>query len=274
MATAPPVLAECTIVSRENTPPGFWCLRFRQRAIAAAARPAQYVALDIPGPFSLRVPLGIWTAEDDEFSVLFREWGERTSRLARLPAGTALSCIGPLGNEFTLPAQGGRAVIVAGGLGVAPFWLLGRELRRREIETTVVLGARSADLLVGRGELEALGFDVRICTDDGTAGLKGSVIDYIAQLSSIDMLYGCGPRGMLRALCEHANARAVPCQVSVEENFACSMGTCWGCVVPVRRGCSQATGYPRAARERREFDFARACTDGTVFAATDILWLS
>ena len=230
------------------------------------------MALDVPGPFSLRVPLGVWTAQGDEFSVLFREWGQRTSRLARLPVGTSLSCIGPLGNEFTLPEAGKHAVIVAGGLGVAAFWLLARELRHQRVNATIVVGARSADLMMGRSELEAFGFPVRLCTDDGSVGHAGSVVDYVGGLADIDMLYGCGPRGMLRALCAHANTRGIRCQVSVEENFACSMGTCWGCVVPVRRGSAQGTGYPAAAAENRQFDFARACTDGTVFAAEDILW--
>src|SRR5579864_1868167 len=141
MAITPPILRECTITSREHKPPGFWFVRLREPTIARRARPAQYVALDLPGPFSLRVPLGIWTSEGDEFSVLFQQWGQRTSQLVCLPTGTAVSCIGPLGNAFSIPARGERAYIVAGGLGVAAFWLLARELQRARIETTIVLGA-------------------------------------------------------------------------------------------------------------------------------------
>jgi dihydroorotate dehydrogenase electron transfer subunit len=88
-----------------------------------------------------------------------------------------------------------------------------------------------------------------------------------------DIIYGCGPPAMLRALCLVANAARVPCEISMEETFGCSMGTCWGCVVPVRRGAPQGTGYPPAPRDSRGFDLARVCIDGTVFSASDVLWL-
>jgi hypothetical protein len=77
---------------------------------------------------------------------------------------------------------------------------------------------------------------------------------------------------MLRALCEHAISANIKCQISMEETFGCSMGTCWGCVVPLRRGSGQATGYPKAKDEERAFDLSRVCTDGTVYTAADIVW--
>ena len=272
MPTAQPALRESTIASREHIPPGFWCVWIREPEIAQAARPAQYVAIDLPGPFILRLPLGIWTVRGDEFSVLFQEWGQRTARLSRLPLGTSLSCIGPLGNEFGLPAAGRRATIVAGGLGVAAFWLLAKDLKAAHIETTIVLGARSKEQLVGASQLATSSFPIEICTDDGSAGFHGNVIQRLAALPAADMLYGCGPPGMLRALCRYANEHGIACQVSLEETFACALGTCWGCVVPVRRGCPQGTNYPKAQGETRDYDFARVCADGTVFAASDLWW--
>lgn len=272
MPTAPPALRESTIASREHIPPGFWCVWIREPNIAQAARAAQYVAIDMPGPFALRLPLGIWTTRGDEFSVLFQEWGQRTTRLARLPLGTTISCIGPLGNEFGLPNPGQRATIIAGGLGVAPFWLLAKNLKAAGIDTTIVLGARRKELLVGASQLSAHSFPLEVCTDDGSAGFHGTVIERLASLPAADRLYGCGPAGMLRALCAYARERGIACQVSLEETFACSMGTCWGCVVPVRRGCPQGSGYPKAPGETRDYDFARVCADGTVFAAADLRW--
>lgn len=267
-----PRLCDATVVNREFRAPGFWCVRLRCAHVARNARPAQYVAIDLPGPFGVRLPLGIYEAENDEFSLLFQEWGDRTSRLAGLREGDTLSCIGPLGNQFTVPGPGCKATIVAGGLGVAAFWMLARELQAKGIKTTIVLGARSKDHLVGREELSAFGFPIEICTDDGGAGFHGNAVERLRDLPAADLLYGCGPRGMLRALCAFANETSVSCQISMEETFGCSLGTCWGCVVPVRRGCEQGTGYPKAPGERREYDFARVCTDGTVFLAADVLW--
>jgi dihydroorotate dehydrogenase electron transfer subunit len=267
-----PTLETATLVSRERIAPGFWCLGFRSPEIARRARPAHYVAIDLPDGFSVRLPLGIWTVRGDEFTLLFREWGKRTTRLAALPDGQRLSMIGPLGNVFDIPARGKRATIVAGGVGVVPFWLLAKELKAAGVDTTVLLGARTKDALIGAGDLEQAGARVIVCTDDGSLGKRGTVLDVLSEMPKADMLYGCGPPRMLRALCEVANAAGVPCQISMEETFACSMGTCWGCVVPVRRGSAQGSGYPKAAAEKRDYDFARVCTDGTVFSAADVRW--
>jgi dihydroorotate dehydrogenase electron transfer subunit len=269
-----PVLETAELTSRERIAPGFWCLGFTSSGVARRARPAQYVAIDIPGDFSVRLPLGIWTAEGDAFTLLFREWGRRTNRLAGLPVGGRLSMIGPLGNTFDIPARGLRATIVAGGIGVVPFWLLAKELQAAGVATTVILGARTKEALIGAAELERFGARMVLCTDDGSAGRHGTVLDALAKSRPPDMFYGCGPPRMLRALCDHANTAGLPCQISMEETFGCSMGTCWGCVVPVRRGCPQGTGYPKAPGESREYDFARVCTDGTVFSAADVRWLA
>lgn len=274
--TSGPLLEHATISSRKQIAPGFWFVGIRSPRIARRVRPAQYAAIDLPGEFEVRLPLGIWTVDDGEISFLFREWGPRTEALARAPGSSALSLVGPLGNEFSIPRRGARATIVAGGLGVVPFWLLAKELLMAGVRTTVILGARSADQLVGAEQLRGLGVAVEICTDDGSAGSRGTVIDHLIDHlrkgPRADILYGCGPPGMLRALCEFAETNGMPCEISMEETFGCSMGTCWGCVVPVRRGCSQATGYPKASGETRDYDFARVCADGTVFKAADVLW--
>ena len=272
MPTAPPRLQTATIVSREYRPPGFWCVGIHAPEIAAGARPAQYVALDVPGGFAVRLPLGIFTTNADGFTVLFQEWGERTTRLAHASVGETISYIGPLGNEFALPSAGEKAIIVAGGLGVSPFWLLARELREKRVATTIVLGARSAEHVVGARDLAMHGFDIEICTDDGSAGFRGTAVDRVRSMPRPDVIYACGPPGMLRALCDFATNEGLRCQISMEDTFACSMGTCWGCVVPVRRGCAQGTGYPKAPGEQRDFDLARICTDGTVFDVADVVW--
>jgi dihydroorotate dehydrogenase electron transfer subunit len=245
---------------------------FRAPRIAGAVRAAQYVAIDQPGSFTVRLPLGIWTVEGDEITVLFREWGERTAQLAQSDVGASVDLIGPLGNDFTVPASGARATIVAGGLGVVPFWLLGKRLLAAHVRARVLLGARTASMLVGAAELKALGLSVELCTDDGTAGARGTVLDLLDNGPTADIVYGCGPPQMLRALCERSVAAGVPCEISMEETFGCSMGTCWGCVVPVRRGSKQGSGYPKAPAEVRAYDYSRVCSDGTVYAAADLVW--
>jgi len=273
MASTAAALDMATLATREYSAPGFWCLGFHAPAAAASARPAQFAALDIPGAFAPRLPLGIWTARDEQIGFLFREWGERTRRLAQLQVGAQISVIAPLGNAFEAPPRGRRAVMVAGGLGIVPFWMLARDLVNAGSDALAVIGARTSQLLVGAELLERLGVRVVLCTDDGSAGRRGSVLDIVRELAQpTDELYGCGPAAMLRALCGFALEAGLPCQVSMEETFGCSMGTCWGCVVPVRPGSAQATNYPKAPDERRPYDFARVCADGTVFRAADLVW--
>lgn len=272
MPTAPPRLQTATIVSREYRPPGFWCVGLRDPELARSVRPAQYVAIDLAGGFMMRLPLGVFTADAEQFTVVFQEWGDRTARLAHTAIGDTVSFIGPLGNEFAIPQAGAKAIIVAGGLGVSPFWLLARELRAARVDAEIVLGARSKEYVVGERELGVHGFHTEICTDDGSAGFCGNVVERVRSLPRSDIIYGCGPPAMLRALCAFANSEGIRCQISMEETFGCSMGTCWGCVVPVRRGSAQATGYPKAPGEQRDFDFARVCADGTVFEATEVVW--
>ena len=273
MASDAPLLETATLISREQVAPGFWCLGFRSPRIARGAGSASYVAVDVPGVFSVRLPLGIWTTRDDEFSLLFREWGDRTRRLARLSVGSGVSCIGPLGNHFSIPVKGSTALIAAGGIGIVPFWLLTRELRAAGVNVRAIVGARTKAHLNGVAQLREAGADVTVCTDDGSEGDKAMVLDLVKRVHAANVIYGCGPLGMLRALCAHANENKIQCEISMEETFGCSMGTCWGCVVPVRRGSPQGSGYPPSPRDSRTYDFARVCVDGTVFPASDVLWL-
>ncbi|HME82543.1 MAG TPA: hypothetical protein VKF82_10735 [Candidatus Eremiobacteraceae bacterium] len=273
MASEAPLLETATLISREQVAPGFWFLALRGPRIASQARAASYIAIDVPGAFCVRLPLGIWTVRGDEFGVLFREWGDRTRRLAHLAVGTALSCIGPLGNQFSIPVKGSKALIASGGIGIVPFWLLARDLQTAGVEVRAIVGARTKAHLAGVAQLRELGLDVTTCTDDGSEGERATAVDLVKRASPVDIIYGCGPPGMLRALSEHAAGARVACEISMEETFGCSMGTCWGCVVPVRRGSPQGSGYPPAPRDSRAYDFARVCTDGTVFPAADVLWL-
>jgi dihydroorotate dehydrogenase electron transfer subunit len=273
MASEAPLLETATLISREQVAPGFWCLGFRSPRIARCARPAGYVAVDVPGVFSVRLPLGIWTTRDDEFTLLFREWGDRTRRLARLSVGTSVSCIGPLGNQFSIPVKGSTALIVAGGIGIVPFWMLTRELGAAGVNVRAIVGARTKAHLTGVAQLREAGADITLCTDDGSEGERATVLDLVKRSDGADIIYGCGPVGMLRALCAHATASKILCEISMEETFGCSMGTCWGCVVPVRRGSPQGSGYPPSPRDSRTYDFARVCIDGTVFPAADVMWL-
>ncbi|MDR1513605.1 MAG: dihydroorotate dehydrogenase electron transfer subunit [Propionibacteriaceae bacterium] len=164
----------------------------------------------------------------------------------------------PVSGGFELPA-GTRALLVGGGLGAAPLHLLGREFAAAGVLADLVLGARTAAALVGRADFETvLGSEhVFVTTDDGSAGVRGQTTAEAARLLAANA-YGyvatCGPEPMQRAVAALAATHGVPCDVSLERRMACGVGACLTCVVTTRRGK------------------ARACVDGPVFRAEEVVW--
>src|SRR4029077_11248882 len=155
-----------------------------------------------------------------------------------------LSCLGPLGHGFELGAGKRTAVLVSGGLGVAPMPIAAREARAHGMHVTWVHGARSAEELCSEWD----GDDVILATDDGSRGFAGTAV---AAAPDADVVLACGPNRMLAA----GPDRWPDAQVAVETYMGCGTGVCLGCAVPLRRG-----GYDRA------------CKEGPVYRAGDVDW--
>ncbi|MGB7538529.1 MAG: hypothetical protein WBM17_08330 [Anaerolineales bacterium] len=220
-----------------------------------------------------------------QIDFLYRVVGEGTDRLSRARTGTILKAIGPCGNGFTIGEER-TAVIVAGGIGIAPLAALAEGLRFCGKDVLVYIGAVEKEMLnlavtrdTGPGDgdreiLEAVEQEFReigariltVCTDDGSLGEKGLVTEMLERgirdgcvpRESV-RLYACGPAGMLRAVAGIAARYALPCEVSLEERMACGIGACYACTVTV--------ALPDGSRRKK-----RVCREGPVFQARDILW--
>lgn len=250
--------------------PNLFHLRLHAPHVAVHARPGQFVHLlyrDAYGPF-LRRPFSVFMTDPaaGTFDVLYLVRGPFTHGMAQIAEGGAVSLVGPLGNSFSARlGEGRRHILVAGGVGAPPLYFLARELVARDgAEGVIVInGARSVDLLVAQAEFAALGADARVTTDDGSAGRKGTVLDELRTLA-LDIetctVYACGPDPMLRAVGTFCNERGIECQVSMETMMPCGVGVCMGCAVKLRAG--DGDGYR----------YVRACREGPVFAAGDVLW--
>jgi dihydroorotate dehydrogenase electron transfer subunit len=239
--------------------------------IANAARPGQFIQIrydETLNPYSRR-PFSVFRVDPEKgtFSIVYLARGSFTQGLRTKHAGDHLSVVGPLGNAFEPdPSPGVRHVLVAGGVGAPPLYLLAWDLVRRGLRdrVTIINGARSRTLLVGVHEMEALGVDLRLTTDDGSVGTQGIVTERLAEV--IDegapvTVYTCGPTPMLRAVGTLCVERGVPCKVSVETVMPCGLGVCMGCVVKLRD-----------ASVEEGFVYRRSCTDGPVFDAAEIIW--
>jgi dihydroorotate dehydrogenase electron transfer subunit len=225
-----------------------------------------------PGQFAMLAAVERWGGGEDErphlaraFSIarftageahfLLEDVGPGTHRLGELAPGEELWSLGPLGRGFEPPTEARRALLVGGGVGIAPLAILQDTLAaspRGDAGDTVLLGFRDRD----RAQGAALLHDAAVATDDGSVGHHGLVTDLLAAELERDphaVVYACGPAAMLegvRAMCER---QAVPAQLALEAGMACGFGACFGCVVPRRGG-----GY------------LRVCVDGPVVDAAEL----
>jgi dihydroorotate dehydrogenase electron transfer subunit len=230
--------------------------------------PGQFVMLspgaraDVPrsDPLLPR-PMAVYRAETGasgaEVEILYKLSGRGTRLLADALPGQQVGFVGPLGRSFELPAAGERAVLVAGGTGIASVYELAARARENT-RVTVLLGARTREDLMGVEDFEALGVALRIASEDGSAGERGLVTALLEdELAAGDSsrVYACGPTPMMRRCAEIASAHARPCVVSLENNMACGFGVCLGCAAPLSAG-----------------GFALVCRDGPMFDADRVAW--
>lgn len=232
-------------------------------------------------PFSLAgrrdMPGGV------ELDVIHRVVGIGTDWMSHLRAGNSVSVLGPLGNRFELPREGGFAILVGGGVGIPPMLYLAEALAGRG--AIAFVGATARDLLPvttrADGSVEEFarhGIPSIISTDDGSLGVKGfvttpleawldqTVANRKSQIAS-PIIYTCGPEPMMKRVAAIAQARRIECQVAVERAMACGMGTCQSCCIRVRK--PDPSKPPMVGSN---WCWRLACTDGPIFRGADLLW--
>lgn len=214
--------------------------------------PGQFVNVLVPG-FTLRRPLAIASYDVDEFCMIYKAVGEGTKALAAVTPDEELDILCPLGNGFTL-RNGGRALLVGGGVGVAPLYSLAQALHQNGTELVVACGFGTGAEAYLQEELQNLSEEYGLATLDGSAGQKGLVTDLFAQpgfLDGVDYFYACGPMAMLKAV---SQSLPMAGEVSLEERMACGFGACMGCAIKTQSGMK------------------RVCKDGPVFAKEEMVW--
>ena len=224
---------------------------------AALAKPGQFIAMYcndksklLPRPISI---CGI-NKEEGTLRVVYRVAGEGTKEFSEMKEGDTLEVMGPLGNGFALKEE--KAIIIGGGIGIPPMLELAKQLN---VEKTVVLGYRTSTFL--KDEFEAV-CDVKVATEDGSQGTKGTVIDAIEKYGvEGKVIYACGPMPMLKALAVYAEEHGMEAQISLEERMACGIGACLGCICKTKE-----KGHHTNANN------TRICKDGPVFDAKEVVF--
>lgn len=260
------------VVDRRELAPGVVLLGVHAPGVVREARPGQYVMAIPPSGESPATALGIYEACGERASLMFFVTGKRTRELSELRPGEPLDLVGPLGNGFDLPGRCARATIVAGGTGIASVLLAAQVLVRSGAKVELLYGARTADLLVDAQRFAGEGCELVLATDDGSCGHHGYITELLAQRAPAETILACGPTPMLRAVARVAEELGTYAQLSLEETFACGVGGCWGCVVPLRRSSAQAPSFPPASRGSSDIVYARICKEGPVFRSDELAW--
>ena len=272
MPNAMPAVHDVLVTDTAELAPGVVLLGFHAPQVSAVTRPGQFLMAIPPQGERAAVALGIYEAQAERASILFFVCGPRTRDLARLRPGDSLAVTAPLGNGFTLDGAADVA-IVAGGVGIASVLLPAQALVRMGTRVRLFYGARSADLLVERERFAREGCEVVCSTDDGSFGHHGFITEALERVErKPDLILACGPSPMLRATANVAARLGVPAQLSLEETFACGVGGCWGCVVPIDRSSAQAPSFPGSDCGGSDVVNARICKEGPVFWAHELRW--
>lgn len=248
----------------------YYRLDFHAPQIAGAAMPGQFIHVRVPFMEHriLRRPFSIFDTDrkTGRTSIIYKIVGEGTEQLARLSPDTPADLLGPLGHGFTCPppATAARPVIVAGGYGCAATYLLAKLSPSKPL---CLFGARTAADLLLVEEFHALGCEVRIATDDGSVGHRGFVTHLLAEHMQANpdcaeaAVYACGPNPMLRAVAELVAKAGRDAEISLDHAMCCGVGACFACVVRIRQ-----------ADAPDGWHYARTCSEGPVFRASQTLW--
>ena len=211
-------------------------------------KPGQFVNIRLGGLY-LRRPISVCDSEAGKLTIVYKTVGKGTEQMSRLQPGETLDVLTGLGNGYDLTRAGEAPLLLGGGVGVPPLYMLARKLREQGKTVTVILGFNRQEEVFGMTDFRRIGCAVTVTTVDGSYGTKGFVTD--AMPEDYSYFYTCGPEPMLKAVYRKTTTSG---QFSFEERMGCGFGACMGC------SCKTMTGYKRICRE------------GPVLEKEEILW--
>ena len=254
------------VVSKTQVAAGHFQMGLLCPHIAQNAAPGQFIQVRVNRLYDplLYRPLAVYRTRGDAFEILFKVVGKGTRLLAEKRVGDTLDIIGPLGTGFPMDDDFQLAMLVAGGMGIASLMALAEMMVGRQI--IALIGASTRDKIVGEKELLALGAEVRIATEDGSAGHRGMVSELLKEIllkeratTVTRRIFACGPTPMLKAVAQIAAQHKIPAHVSLEERMACGVGACLGCACEV-------------VSPGGKIQYKMVCVDGPIFDVQEIVW--
>lgn len=212
----------------------------------------QFVSIYCEG-LTLRRPFSVCSNDNGKIGVLFKERGKGTKYIKSLKVGDFIDVAGPFGNTFDI--QNKKALLVGAGIGAAPISYLKSKLNEKGIENFFISGFLNKEEVPNGMQIDM------VCTDDGSYGEKGSVINYLGVLINDyqpEVIYACGPHIVLKLIAQLGEQYGIETQVAMEKVMACGIGVCRGCVIDVKKDGKVVN--------------ATVCKDGPVFKGSEIVW--
>ncbi|CAC9535426.1 Dihydroorotate dehydrogenase electron transfer subunit [Bathymodiolus heckerae thiotrophic gill symbiont] len=274
-------VVDCQVLAHYKFEGDQYILTLASKVIAQETKPGQFVHISVSDILPMRRPISIMSVdkENNTFDLLYKVVGEGTKQLAKRKIGEMISIIGPIGNGFKMTDKK-LPLLIGGGVGMPPMIAIAQSIKDTDYDPFVILGSEvpfpftpelskmgnpCPEASHTMPELEDWGVACRLASLQDYEGVfKGYVTDlakvYLDSLSTDELaqveIYSCGPHPMLEAVAKLAKDYNLPCQVSLEENMACAVGGCAGCVVEVQTNNGPA--------------MKRVCVDGPVFDATTV----
>ena len=286
------------VLFNKEIAPGYYKLGLVCRDMADSAVPGQFLMIKVSEqldpllrrPFSIHkihsIPSSNDRMEGDcRIEILYKVVGKGTGILSTAMKGNKVDLLGPMGNGFRIHKSMNTALLIAGGIGVAPLLSLAEKILLDHGETKSILlflGGKGRNDILCEEDFERLGVKTHICTEDGSLGRKGLVtdtfLDYLEShdrgSESVPHCFVCGPEGMSREVAKIAHRKRIPCQISLETVMACGLGACLGCVVKTKPSANvqgSASGF-NSHRENPMVNYKKVCRDGPVFDSSEIFW--
>lgn len=265
----------CKVLSNDNVAPRLYVINLECGDVVRDIKPGQFLHLKVPNfeNHILRRPFSIYATDNEKGTceILYQVVGSGTDKMTTLSAGDSLSAIMPIGTAWSISPNAGKVLLVGGGVGAAPLYMLCEKLLEAGVSVDVILGAQTKKAHVTLDKYrDLLGYEPFCSTDDGSYGRAGfcttlvedalqNKLDSESRASEqteipYDCVYVCGPPPLMKAVSQAAKEADVACQVSLERLMACGIGACLSCVVD--------TVYGKR----------RVCVNGPVFDAEDLIW--
>lgn len=239
------------LIKNEEIAKGIFDWTVENKELSALAQCGQFAHVKVPGK-TLRRPISICDATDSTLRLVFQVKGEGTDIMSQMKIGDKVEILAPLGNGFRIEKDK-KYCFIGGGIGVPPMLFAAKQTEN----PLVITGFRNKDLIILQEDFKAIGADLVLTTDDGSAGVHGFVTDVLRErLGEVDEVCACGPIPMLKAIAEVCKGK-VPCQISLEERMGCGIGACLVCACKTKLNGEE--GY------------THVCKNGPVYNAEEVI---